>query len=57
MPLQFELIDVFGETVYSQPLTNSTQSTINITGLSNGIYFYQLIGNEGIQRGKLVIQK
>jgi len=44
------LTDVFGRKVYAQALTNSTEATLDISHLSNGIYFYEVAG----QRGKIV---
>ena len=54
VPLQLLIYDVLGQEVYHQPINNSTQSTINVTQLSNGVYFYQLTNNKETYRGKFV---
>jgi len=51
---QLIITDVLGRAVYSQPINNSTQSTINISQLSNGVYFYQLSNGKETWRGKVV---
>ena len=48
------ITDVLGSNVYSQPITNPTQSAIDISQLSNGVYFYQLTNNKEAVRGKFV---
>jgi hypothetical protein len=50
---QLLITDVFGRTVYHQSITNS-QTTIDISQLSNGVYFYQLSGGKETFRGKFV---
>jgi hypothetical protein len=50
--------DISGREVYYQSnINNSTQITINTSSWKNGIYFYELKGNNENLRGKLVIQK
>ena len=51
---QFKIYDVAGREVYSQPIINQESSIINVSGLSNGIYFYQLINKDETYRGKFV---
>jgi len=51
---QLIITDVLGNEVYHQAINNSTQSTINISQLSNGVYFYQLSNNKETVRGKFV---
>jgi YVTN family beta-propeller protein len=50
---QLLITDVFGRTVCHQSITNS-QTTIDISQLSNGVYFYQVIGGKETVRGKFV---
>jgi hypothetical protein len=51
---QFKIYDVTGREVYSQPIINQESTIINVSNLSNGIYFYQLINKEETYRGKFV---
>jgi len=54
----FIITDITGREVYSQQLNYSTQSTINLTKLSNGIYFWKLIsGNSISDKGKIAVMK
>jgi uncharacterized repeat protein (TIGR03803 family) len=46
--------DVLGREVYQQKIYNSTQSTIDISSLNNGVYIYQLNVEEETIRGKFV---
>ena len=48
------IMDVLGRTVYTQAITNPNQTTINVSQLSNGVYFYQLTNNKETYRGKFV---
>jgi len=48
--------DVLGNEVYSQPINNSTQSTINISYLSNGMYFYRITSDKETMQGKFMKQ-
>ena len=53
----FTLMDQTGKLVYSQTLANRTSFSsleLQIPQLPKGIYLYQLIGQEGISRGKLI---
>ena len=54
---QFKIYDVAGREVYTQPIINQESAIINVSNLSNGIYFYQLINNTETYRGKFVIEK
>jgi len=47
------ITDILGTTVYHQTL-NNRNTNINVSGLSNGVYFYQLINNKETLRGKFV---
>jgi len=51
---QFEIIDVLGRTVYTHYIYIEGKETIDVSGLSNGVYFYQLINNTETCRGKFV---
>jgi len=59
-PLQTQFIikDFVGRTVYSQPIINSSQSTIDLSYLSNGIYYWETISNNSIlEKGKIAVIK
>jgi type IX secretion system substrate protein len=49
--------NVLGEEIYHQPISNSTQTTINISQLSNGVYFYQLKNDKETMQGKFIVEK
>ena len=54
----FELgiFDVTGRKVYSQPITNQKQSTIQLNQISNGIYYWKMMSDkEIIGTGKIAI--
>ena len=51
---QFKIYDVLGQEVYSQAITIPNQTTINVSQLNNGVYFYQLTNNIETYRGKFV---
>jgi sugar lactone lactonase YvrE len=54
---QLLITDVLGREVYHQPINNSTQSTIDISTLSNGVYLYQLKNDKETMQGKFVVEK
>jgi type IX secretion system substrate protein len=47
-------MDVLGQEVYHQAIINPNNTTINISQLSNGVYFYQLSNSKETLRGKFV---
>ena len=56
---QLKIYDVLGQEVYTQAITNPNQTTINVSQLSNGVYFYQFTKNNSTGsltsiRGKFV---
>ena len=51
---QLIITDVLGNEVYHQSINNSTQSTIDISNFSSGVYFYQLSNNKETVRGKFI---
>ena len=51
---QLIIQDVLGRTVYNQPIINPYQTTIDISNISNGIYFYRLVKDNEIINGKLI---
>lgn len=51
---QLIITDVMGRTVYTLPVTDLNQTTINISQLSNGVYLYQLTNSKESFRGKFV---
>ena len=50
---QLIITNILGEEIYHQPITN-TQSTIDISGWSKGVYIYQLTDSNETVRGKFV---
>jgi hypothetical protein len=48
------IYDVLGQEVYTQAITNPNQTTITVSQLSNGVYFYQLTNQKETYRGKFV---
>lgn len=54
-----EIYDITGREVFSQMTSDNYQLSINLSGQPNGMYFYQVINNNGslIKEGKLVIVK
>ena len=52
------ITDVFGRIVYYQPIRNQQPSIINLPDLSNGIYYWEMKSDKGIEgKGKIVIMK
>ena len=51
---QLIITDVLGRAVYHQAIINPNNTTINISQLSNGVYFYQLSNSKETLRGKFV---
>ena len=51
---QLLITDIMGKTIYTEPVNNSPQSTIDISEWSNGVYFYQLKGEKETVQGKFV---
>jgi len=59
---QFKIYDVTGREVYSQPSRlnrdNQESTIINVSNLSNGIYYWEMKSNNGIEgKGKLAVIK
>jgi hypothetical protein len=56
VPLQLLIYDVLGQEVYTQAIINPNQTTINVSQLSNGVYFYEFdsTGSSTSMRGKFV---
>jgi uncharacterized repeat protein (TIGR03803 family) len=54
---QLLITNILGEEIYHQPISNSTQTTINISQWSNGVYFYQLKSDKETLQGKFVVEK
>jgi len=52
-PIGITISNILGETFYQAPIGN-TQSSIDISGLSNGIYFVQLLTPQGVVSKKLI---
>jgi hypothetical protein len=50
------ITDVLGNSVYHQTLNNLT-TNIDVSGFSNGVYFYQITNNKETYRGKFVVEK
>jgi hypothetical protein len=51
---QLSIEDVLGNKIYQQQINNSTQSTIDISTWSEGVYFYEVIGANETTRGKFI---
>lgn len=52
------IFDITGRKVYSQPIINQQSTTIDISYLSDGIYYWEMMGDKSIAgKGKLVIMK
>jgi len=59
---QLIITDVLGRAVYHQAIINPNNTTINISQLSNGVYFYEIqsgnsTGSLTGMRGKIVVEK
>jgi len=55
---QFLIFDLSGRKVYSQAIINQQSSIINVSNLSNGIYYWEIIGEKGIEgKGKIAVIK
>jgi len=54
---QFIITNILGEEIYHQVINNSTQTTIDVSQWSNGVYFYQIRGDKETLQGKFVIEK
>ena len=55
---QFLIKDVLGRTVYTHYIYGiEGKETIDVSGLNNGIYFYQLTNTFGTTQGKFIIEK
>lgn len=54
-----EIYNMLGEEVYSQSLPQSQNSTINLTGQPNGVYFYRVVTEMDnlVGKGKVVVQR
>jgi hypothetical protein len=53
----FRLFDITGKAILQQALLPETQNMIHATGLSSGIYVYEIIAQDhAVQRGKLIRQ-
>ncbi len=58
MPNQIIMIfDVLGNTVYRQAINNTTESTIDVSKWSNGIYFYEVSSEKERVRGKIIVER
>ncbi len=53
--LSLELYNTLGEKVYTAPVTEK-QMQVNISGLSKGLYFINLLNGPGIVKCKIVLQ-
>ncbi len=54
----FQVIDIAGRVVYRNGSLGLNGSiNIDVSYLSNGIYFYQIISNSETKQGKFVVQK
>jgi len=51
-----ELISLRGEKVYSNPIHGKVDSTIDVSGLSKGMYFFRMVSGENSITRKIMIQ-
>jgi predicted secreted protein len=52
------IFDVTGRKVYTQSIINPQSTIINISDLSTGIYYWEMMSNQGIEgTGKIVLIK
>ena len=51
---QIIITDVLGNEIYHQTINNSTQTTIDVSQWSNGVYFYQIKNDKETLQGKFV---
>ena len=56
LPMQLCIYDLTSREIYTQAITNQNQSTIDISNLCNGVYFYQLTTGKETYRGRIVKQ-
>jgi len=57
---QFIIKDVLGRSVYTNNLINNTEGTqtIDVSGLNNGVYYWEMLTNKGIEgSGKIAVIK
>ena len=56
---ELRIIDVLGREVYHSQFStlNSQLITIDVSGFSNGVYFYQVTNDKETYRGKFVVEK
>ena len=53
---QLLITNILGEEIYHQAINNSTQTTIDVSQWSNGVYFYQIRGDKETLLGRFVKQ-
>jgi hypothetical protein len=53
-PVNFQLVNVLGESVLRETLSTGTQ-TVDASGLPRGVYFYRLTSGQMSQSGKVVL--
>ena len=53
---QLLITNILGEEIYHQTINNTTQTTIDVSRWSNGVYFYQIRGDKETLQGKFVKQ-
>ncbi|MCK5787955.1 MAG: T9SS type A sorting domain-containing protein [Chlamydiia bacterium] len=54
--IEYQIIDISGKLLQEGKLNNSTETSVNITGLKTGIYFYRIKTKSKYFTQKLIIQ-
>ena len=56
-PVQFNIINMLGENIFSQKTNNTKNTTINISNLNKGLYFLQMITDSKTTSLKFTLNK
>jgi hypothetical protein len=56
-PVQFDVINMLGENVFTQNTNNTKNTTIDVSGLNKGFYFLQMITNSKTTSLKFTLNK
>jgi len=56
-PVQFDIINMLGENVFSQKTNNTKNTTIDISNLNKGLYFLQMITESKTTSLKFTLNK
>lgn len=53
---EIKVLNILGETIFSKQIGNTTKATLDITELSNGLYFLQILTNNKLFNHKIIKQ-